>query len=146
MKIPREKPPPPTPSMRVTHPQQRWNTHGEQQPWFKILPPDGAQEENILAINIQHSNKKGKQGKDKPLIYVPNKHPNTYPRKFIQNTLKIHRYLHNPTKRNFISMSCSRKDRMTGNQLYEANHLYSMNSNNYREICKKTATSKHHSK
>jgi hypothetical protein len=43
-------------------------------------------------------------------------------------------------------MSCSRKDRMTGNQLYEANHLYSMNSNNYREFCKKPATSKHHSK
>jgi hypothetical protein len=86
------------------------------------------------------------QEKDEQLVYVPRTHPNTYPRKFIQNTLKIHRYLHNPTKRNFISMSCSRKDRMTGNQLYEANHLYSMNSNNYREICKKTATSKHHSK
>ena len=43
-------------------------------------------------------------------------------------------------------MSCSRKDRMTGNQLYEANHLYSMNSNNYREICKKPTTSKRHSK
>ncbi len=37
---------------------KRKNTHGEQQPWFKILPPDGAQEENISAINIQHSEKK----------------------------------------------------------------------------------------
>jgi hypothetical protein len=43
-------------------------------------------------------------------------------------------------------MSCSRKDRMTGKQLYEANHLYSMNSNKYKNICKKTATSKHHPK
>ena len=67
MWIKNENPPgkasPPTPSMRVTHPQQRWNTHGEQQPWFKILPPDGAQEKNILAINIQHSNKKEKYKK-----------------------------------------------------------------------------------
>jgi hypothetical protein len=27
------------------------------------------------------------QEKDEQLIYVPHKHPNTYPRKFIQNTL-----------------------------------------------------------
>jgi hypothetical protein len=57
------------------------------------------------------------QEKDKPLIYVPMRHPNTHPRKSIQNTLKIHRYLNNPTKRIFNSMSCSRKNRMTGKQL-----------------------------
>jgi hypothetical protein len=39
------------------------------------LPPDGAQRKDILAINIQHSNKKGKYIKEKPLIYAPNKHP-----------------------------------------------------------------------
>ncbi len=56
-------PPPSPPKKRVTHPQHRWNTHGEQQSWFKSFPPDGAQEENILAINIQHSSKKGKYRK-----------------------------------------------------------------------------------
>jgi hypothetical protein len=90
--------------------------------------------------------RKGKQEKDDLLVYVPKRQPNTYPRKIVQNTLKIRRYLHDPTKRNFISMSCSRKDRMTGNQLYEANHLYSMNSNNYRKLCRKPASPKHHSK
>jgi hypothetical protein len=50
-----ETPPPPT--MRVIHPQQRWNTHEKQQSWFQISPPDGAQEESILANNIQRSNK-----------------------------------------------------------------------------------------
>ncbi len=89
---------------------------------------------------------KGKQEEDDPLVYVTKRHPNTYPREIIQNTLKIHRYLNNPTKRSFISMSCSRKDRMTGNQLYEAIHLYSMNSINYRKFCKKPTTLKRHSK
>jgi hypothetical protein len=69
---------------------------------------------------------KGKQEEDDLLVYVPKRHPNTYPRKNIQNTLKIHRYLNNTTERNSISMSCSRKDRMTGKQLYEASHLYLM--------------------
>ncbi len=88
-KSPQEEPPPtPLPKMRVTHPQQRWNTHGEQQSWFKILPPDGAQEESILAINIQHSSKRELQEKDKLLVYVLNKHPNTYPREFIQKHVK----------------------------------------------------------
>ncbi len=135
-KAPRKSPPTPLPEMRVTHPQQRWNTHGGQQSWFKILPPDGAQEESILAINIQHSSKRELQEKNELFVHVPNKHPNTYPREFIQNTLKIHCYLRNPTKRNFISMSCSRKDRMTGQQLYEASHLYSMiaiNTENVQE-------------
>jgi hypothetical protein len=74
---PQEKPPhPPSQDASHTHPQQRWNTHGEQQSWFKILPPDGTQEESILANNIPHINKKGKiQKKDKPLIYVPKKTP-----------------------------------------------------------------------
>ncbi len=63
MQNPPGSPPPLPPKKRVTHPQQRWNTHGEQQPWFKILPTDGAQEESILAINIQHSNIKGKYRK-----------------------------------------------------------------------------------
>jgi hypothetical protein len=35
----------------------------KQQTWFKILPPDGAHEENILTIDIQHSNKKENTGK-----------------------------------------------------------------------------------
>jgi hypothetical protein len=70
--------------------------------------------------------KKGKQEEDDLLVYVPKRHPNTYPHKHIQNTLKIHRYLNNTTRINFISMSCSRKDLMTGKQLYEASHLYLM--------------------
>jgi hypothetical protein len=58
---------------------------------------------------------KGQREEDDLLVYVPKRHPNTYPRKITQNTLKIHRYLNNPAKRTSISMSCSRKERMTGN-------------------------------
>ena len=58
---------------------------------------------------------KGKQEEDDLLVYVTKKHPNTYPRQIIQNALKNHRYLNNPTKRIFISMSHSRKMRITGN-------------------------------
>jgi hypothetical protein len=58
---------------------------------------------------------KGKQEADDLLVYVTKKHPNTYPRQIIQNALKNHRYLNNPTKRSFISMSHSRKMRITGN-------------------------------
>ncbi len=97
-------------------------------------------------IILNKIREKGKQEENDLLVYVPIRHPNTYPRKLIQNTLKIHRYLNNPTKRSFISMSCSRKDRMTGNQLYEAIHLYSMDSINNKKFCKKPTTLKRHSK
>ncbi len=77
---------------------------------------------------------KRKQGEDDLLVYVPMRHPNTHPRKNIQNTLKIHQYLINPTKRISNSMSCNRKDRMTGKQLYEASHLYLMIAMNTENV------------
>ena len=126
-KNPRDSGPPHPPTMRVIHPQQRWNTHGEQQSWFQILPPDGAQEENILAINIQHSNKKGKYRKR--INRSSTSHPNT-PTHIHAKSFKTHykfiAIYEIQQKRNFISMSCSRKDRMTGKQLYEASHIYLM--------------------
>ncbi len=140
-KIPQGNLPPLPPKKRVTHPQQRWNTHGEQQPWFRILPPDGAQEESILAINIQHSNKKGKYRER--INRSSTSHTNT-PTHNHANSFKTHykfiAIYGIQQKRNFISMSCSRKERMTGKQLYEANHLYTMDSNNCKITYKKTTT------
>jgi hypothetical protein len=61
------------------------------------------------------------------LIYVNGKEPNTNLRnnqskalKFNNNLIKQHK--HNTS----LSLRCSRKNRMTGNKLYEANHLCMM--------------------
>jgi hypothetical protein len=110
------------------------------------LPPDGAQEKSILAINIQHSNKKEKYREkiNRSSTFQTNTpthiHANSFKTRY--KFIAIYRI---QQKENFISMSCSRKDRMTGKQLYEANHLYSMNSNNYKKPYKITTTSKPHS-
>ncbi len=125
-------PPPPLPSCESPTTCKDETYRGSRRPSSRIRRQMARKKRTSQQIIFDKIRGKRKQEKDDLLVYVPKRHPNTYPRKIIQNTLKIHRYLNNPTKRSFISMSCSRKDRMTGNQLYEANHLYSMNSINYR--------------
>jgi hypothetical protein len=46
-----------------------------------------AGKEHLSKLYSTQYEKKGEQEKDDPLGYVPSKHPNTYPRKFIQNRL-----------------------------------------------------------
>ncbi len=150
-KAPREtpppsSPPPPFPSCESPTTCKDETYRGSRRPSSRIRRQMARKKKTSQQIIFNKIRGKGKQEKDDLLVYVPKRHPNTYPRKIIQNTLKIHRYLNNPTKRSLISMSCSRKNRMTGNQLYEANHLYSMNSINYRKFCKKPTTLKRHSK
>ncbi len=98
-KIPREKPPSPPPE-DVNHPPPAEMKYAEE---AGALVPDSAARWRargfILANYIQCSNKEKKmQEKDELLVYGPKTHPNTYPRKFIQKTLQIHRYLNQPTK------------------------------------------------
>ena len=69
-------------------------------------------------LNKLYSTKYEKKENRKRMTYSSTSkknHPNTYPRKIIQNGLENHRYLNNPTKRSPISMSRSRKTRITGN-------------------------------
>ena len=139
-------PPPPFPSCESPTTCKDETYRGSRRPSSRIRRQMARKKRTSQQIIFNKIREKGKQEKDDLLVYVPKKHPNTYPRKIIQNTLKNHRYLNNPTKRSFISMSCSRKDRMTGNQLYEAIHLYSMNSINYGKFFKKPTTLKRHSK
>ena len=133
-KSPQGDPPPLSPA--VNHPPHAKMKHTEE---ADALVPEfaarwRARKRTSQQIIFDKIRGKGKQEKDDLLVYVPKRHPNTYPRKIIQNTLKIHRYLNNPTKRIFISMSCSRKDRMTGKQLYEASHLYLMIAMNTENV------------
>jgi hypothetical protein len=78
-------------------------------------------------IIISAATRRGNTPKKTLLIYVKEKEPNTNPRnnqsealKFNNNLIKQHK--HNTS----LSLRCSRKNRMTGNKLYEANHLCMM--------------------
>jgi hypothetical protein len=52
---------------------------------FQISPPGGAQYENILANNIQRSNKEERYAEEKTTrLRLRKKHPNTHPRKISQ--------------------------------------------------------------
>jgi hypothetical protein len=109
------------------------------------LPPDGAQEESILANNIQRSNKEEECTKEKTTRLRPRKTPQHISTQNQLKTLKFSTILIKQQKHETLpSISCSRKKRMTRNNFMKANHLYLMNSNYYREICKKTTTSKYH--
>ncbi len=126
-KAPRRKPPHPPPHMRVTHPQQRWNTHGEQQSWFKILPPDGAQEESILANNIQHNNKKENAWKKKNYSSTSQKNAPTHIHANSVIYDKIQHHTNQAAKRwNLAQHKLQKETANDRKQIYEANHLYLM--------------------
>ncbi len=131
-KAPRETPPfpplfpPPFPSCESPTTCKDETYRGSRRPSYRIRRRMARKKRTSQRIIFNTIRRKGEQEKDDLLVYVPSEHPKTYPRKFIRNRLKIHRYLQNPAERIFISMSCSRKKRMTGKQLYEANHLYLM--------------------
>jgi hypothetical protein len=125
--------------MRVTHPQQRWNTHGEQQSWFTILPSDGAQEENILANNVQHSSKKGKCRKRMNYSSTSQKNTPTHIHAESVTNDKIQHHINEAAKRwNFAQHKLQKEKANDRKQLYEANHLYSMIAFITEEIYKKT--------
>ncbi len=128
-KTPRESPPPP-PKMRVIHPQQRWNIQRKQQSWFQILPLDGAQEEGILANNIQRSNKENMHEKRKTTRLRPRKTPQHISTQNQLETLKIRHHINQAAKRwNFAQYKLQQEKANDRKQLYEANHLNLMNSN-----------------
>ncbi len=61
------------------------------------------------------------------LVYVPGKHPNTYPRKISYKTLKFSIILIKQQKRwNFAQHELQKEKANDRKQLYEANHLYLM--------------------
>jgi hypothetical protein len=125
--------------MRVTHPQQRWNTHGKQQPWFKILPPDGAQEMSILANNIQHSNKEGKCRKRVNYSSTPRKNTPTHIHAESVTNVKIQHHINQAAERwNFAQHKLQKEKANDKKQLYDANHLYLMTAIITEEIYKKT--------
>jgi hypothetical protein len=132
-----QKPPgkaPPPPKMWFTHPQQRWNIQRKQESWFQIPPPDGAQEEIILANYIQCSNKEEECRKKINYSSTSQEHIPTHIHAKSFKNVEIHRHLNRPRRTwHFNSMRCSRKDRMTGKQLYEANHFCMMNPNYQRK-------------
>ncbi len=132
-KAPRESPP----TVRVTHPQQRWNTHGEQQSWFQILPPDGAHEESILANNIQHSNKKGKCRKRINYSSTSQKNTPTHIHAKSVINVKIQHHINQAAKRwNFAQHELQKEKANDRKQLYETSHLYLMiaiNTENVQE-------------
>ena len=60
--------------------------------------------------------------------------------------IKIHSHINQAEKgRNFAQHELQKEKANDRKQLYEANHLYSMNSNNYKKTYKITTTSKPHS-
>ncbi len=92
-KAPREILPPPLPSPDVTHPPHAEMKHTE---GADALVPEfaarwRAKREHLNKLHSTDSRKKRKDGEGDLLVYVPMRHPNTHPRKNIQNTLKIHR-------------------------------------------------------
>ncbi len=125
---PRKKPPPPPPpTMRVIHPQQRWNTHGKQQSWFQILPPDGAREDSILANNIQRSNKKENTWKKEHYSSTSQENTPTHIHAKTVINVKIQHHTEQAAKRwNFAQHELQKEKANDRKQLYEANHLYLM--------------------
>jgi hypothetical protein len=94
---------------------------------FQISPLDGAQYESILANNIQRSNKKKRYTKENTTRLRPRKTPQHKSTRNQPKTLKFSTKFIQATKHDTsLSLRCSRKDRMTGNKLYEANHLCMM--------------------
>jgi hypothetical protein len=61
----------------------------KQQSWFQILPPDGAQEESILANYIQCSNKEEERTRKKLLTYAQEKTPQHRSTQNQSTTLKL---------------------------------------------------------
>jgi hypothetical protein len=111
---------PPTPPRNESHTPRKDETYrGSRRPSPKIRRQMARKKRTSQRIIFNKIREKGKQEADDPLVYVTKKHPNTYPRKIIQNALENHRYLNNPTKRSFIRMSRSRKMRITGNNFMQ---------------------------
>ncbi len=100
-KKPPGRPPPPLLSPAVNHPPHvKDETYrGSRRPNSRIHRQMARKKITSQQIIFNKIWGKGKQEKNDLLAYVPKRHPNTCPRKLIQNTLKIHRYLHNPTKK-----------------------------------------------
>jgi len=108
-------PPPPLPSCESPTTCKDETYRGSRRPSPRIRRQMARKKRTSQQIIFNKIREKGKQEEDDLLVYVTKKHPNTYPRQIIQNALENHRYLNNPTKRSFISMSRSRKMRITGN-------------------------------
>ena len=60
---------------------------GSRRPSYRIRRQMARRKRTSQQIIFNTIRRKGEQEKDDPLGYVPSKHPNTYPRKFIQNRL-----------------------------------------------------------
>jgi hypothetical protein len=83
---------------------------------FQISPLDGAQYESILANNIQRSNKNERYTRKTLLVYAQEKTPQHKSTQIQPKTLKFSTKLIKQQKHETSpSMSCSRKNRMTGN-------------------------------
>jgi hypothetical protein len=80
-----------------------------------------------LANNIQRSDKEKKHTKENTTRLHPRKTPQ---HKFTKNQSEVLKFESDLIKQHnndtSLSLRCSRKDRMTGNKLYEANHLCMM--------------------
>ncbi len=71
--------------------------------------------------------RRGNTPKKTLLIYVNGKEPNTNLRNNQSEALKNNNLTKQHKHNTSLSLRCSRKNRMTGNKLYEANHLCMMN-------------------
>ncbi len=129
-------PPPPLPSCESPTTCKDETYRGSRRPSPRNRRQMARKKRTSHQIIFNKIQKKGKQEEDDLLVYVTKKHPNTYPRTIIQNALENHRYLNNQTKW-ASSQSCSRKERITGNQLYEASRLYLMIALEIQETTRK---------
>jgi len=89
-KAPREIPPPLPPSFPscespTTCKDETYKR--SRRPSYRIRRQMARRKRTSQQIIFNTIRRKGEQEKDDLLGYVPNKHPNTYPRKFIQNRL-----------------------------------------------------------
>jgi hypothetical protein len=121
----------PPPPQDVNHPPPAKMTYTE---GAANLVPDSAARwrasESILANNIQRSNKERRYNEETTTRLRPRKNTPTHINAKSVNNIKTQQQYNQATRTQYFnSMRCSRKDQMTGKQLYEANHLCMMNSN-----------------
>jgi hypothetical protein len=92
-KAPRETPPPlspstpPFPSCESPATCKDETYRGSRRPNSRIRRQMARKKRTSQQIIFNKVREKREQEKDDPLVYIPNEHPNTYPRKFIQNIL-----------------------------------------------------------